>query len=119
MHWIRSNCRFGAWAALFALAIQLVLSFGHIHAEDFRGSSAAAAQSLTQPDTRGDGDGAVRHDICAICASLNLTSSSLVPAVELPAAPVAHPYRWDAALRPVRISSNLHFLFQARAPPSV
>ena len=34
MYWVRSNRRFGSWAALFALAIQLVLSFGHIHIED-------------------------------------------------------------------------------------
>ena len=38
MHWIRKNSRFGSWAAVFALALQLVLSFGHIHAEDFQDS---------------------------------------------------------------------------------
>ena len=46
MHWVRSNRRFGSWAALFALAIQLVLSFGHIHLEDFQGSSAAVALAV-------------------------------------------------------------------------
>ena len=32
MHWVRANRRIGAWVALFALSLQLVLSFGHVHA---------------------------------------------------------------------------------------
>ena len=31
MHWVRKNRRFGSSAALCALIIQLVLSFGHMH----------------------------------------------------------------------------------------
>ena len=45
MHWIRKNRRFGSWAAVFALTIQLVLSFGHIHPEDFQGSPTLTASS--------------------------------------------------------------------------
>ena len=57
MHWVRSNRYFGSWAALFALAIQLVLSFGHIHFEDIQGSSAiVAAQSQAQPNAPADDD---------------------------------------------------------------
>ena len=39
MQWIRKNRSVGSLAALFALSIQLVLSFGHIHPEDIRGTS--------------------------------------------------------------------------------
>src|SRR5258708_16812440 len=41
MKWFRSNVRRGSRLALFALAIQVLLSFGHFH-----GSSAQAAPAL-------------------------------------------------------------------------
>jgi hypothetical protein len=31
MSWVRSNLRFGSWCGLFALAIQLVVLFNHVH----------------------------------------------------------------------------------------
>jgi len=117
MQWIRRHNRLGSWAALFALTIQLVVSFGHIHFDELQVPSAVmAAQS--QGQSVPDGDGTTHHDICAICATLSLTASSVVPVVELPATPAEHPHRWLLDLRPARVSSNLHFLFQARAPPS-
>ena len=119
MYWVRSNRRFGSWAALFALAIQLVLSFGHIHLEDFQGSSAAAA-SQAQPNTPADDDGDRGfgpHHFCAICAAVSLTASSVLPAVELPATPVAHCHKWVVDFRPVQVSYGVLFPFQARAPP--
>ena len=119
MAWLRSNIRFGSWAAIFALTIQLVLSFGHIHLEYIQGSSAAiAAPSQVQPDTPNDDDrGTARHDFCAICAALNLTSSSILPTVVLPASPFDHPQKWIADLHPAQVSYRVHFLFQPRAPP--
>jgi hypothetical protein len=119
MYWARSNRRFGSWAALFALTIQLVLSFGHIHLQDIQVSSAAiAAPSQAQPDTPADDDrGTGGHDFCAICATLNLTSSSILPTVSLPATPVDQPHRWIAEFQPTQVSYRVHFLFQARAPP--
>ena len=43
MKWFRSNVRHGSRLALFALAIQVLLSFGHFH-----GSSAQAAPALME-----------------------------------------------------------------------
>jgi hypothetical protein len=119
MYRTRNNNRFGSWLALFAIAIQLVLSFGHIHLEDIRGSSPViAAPSQTQPSAPVDDDrGSAGHDFCAICASLNLTSSSVLPTVVSPAVPIYHPHAWIADVQPTQISYNIHFLFQARAPP--
>jgi hypothetical protein len=118
MHWIRRNSRFGFWAAIFALAIQLILSFGHIHLADLQGSSAAiASSSQLQSSTSDDEDHGAGHNLCAICVALNLTSSSLLPAVALLATPVDHAHRWVADLQPVQISHRVHFLFQPRAPP--
>ena len=42
MRWFRSNIRVGSRLALFALAIQFLLSFGHFHG----GSAQAASASL-------------------------------------------------------------------------
>jgi hypothetical protein len=121
MYWVRSNRRFGSCAALFALAIQLVLSFGHIHLEDIQGSSAVvAAQSQVQTNAPADDDndrGFGPHHFCAICAALSLTASSVLPAVQLPATPVAHHHKWVVDVRRVHVSYGVLFPFQARAPP--
>ena len=117
MHWIRKNSRFGSWAAVFALAIQLVLSFGHIHLEEFQGaSSITAGSSQTQPNPSDD-DRRTGHDFCAICAALNLTSSSVLPVAAVLTTPVDHPHRWAAVLHPAEVSYRVHLIFQARAPP--
>jgi hypothetical protein len=119
MHWIRRNRRFGSGAAIFALAIQLILSFGHIHLGGIQGSTAVlASSSQLQPNTPDDDDqGTAGHVFCAICVALNLTSSSVLPTVALPATPVDHSHQWIAALHPAQFSYSLYFLFQPRAPP--
>ena len=118
MHWIRKNSRIESWAAVFAVAIQLVVSFGHIHLEDFQGaSSVTVGSSQTQQSPSDEDDRGSGHDFCAICAALNLTSSSLLPAAAVLATPVDHPHRWAPVLHPAEISYRVHFIFQARAPP--
>jgi hypothetical protein len=120
MRLIRNNRSFGSWAALFALAVQLGLSFGHVHLEDIKGPSAAIPTSVDgSPNVPADDDhGAPGHDFCAICASLSLTSSSVLPTVELPPSPVDHPHRWSADVHPARVSLEIYLPFQARGPPS-
>jgi hypothetical protein len=106
----------GSWAALFALTIQLYLSFGHIHLEDFQASSTTiAASSQSQPNSPADDDhGRAGQDFCAICAALSL---STLPTVAVLAIPVDHPYPWAVDVRTAQLSYNVHFAFQARAPP--
>jgi hypothetical protein len=122
MHWVRRNSRFGLWAAMFALAIQLVLSFGHVHLEDIPGSTPTVALQ-PQPngaDSTGPADadrGTPRRDFCAICAALSLTSNSVLPAVSLHTTPVDHLHEWAADFCTAQVSFGLHFHFQARAPP--
>jgi hypothetical protein len=55
MKWFRSNVRHGARLALFALAIQVLLSFGHFH-----GSSAQAATASMDADQPGLHDTVIR-----------------------------------------------------------
>jgi hypothetical protein len=120
MYWIRQNIRFGSWAALLALTIQLVLSFGHIHPEDILAAPAVAAQQQAPSDAPYDnGSGSGRHhDLCATCVAFHLTSSSVVPVAETPAIPIAQAHTWDVDDSRFRIAFGVHLLFQARAPPS-
>src|SRR5262245_3272060 len=118
MHWIRRNSHFGSGLAIFALAIQLILSFAHIHLADIQGSSAViASSSQLQPNIPDDDGGTTGQDLCAICVALNLTASSVLPTVALLATPFDHPHRWVAALHPAQVPYRVHFLFQPRAPP--
>jgi hypothetical protein len=123
MQWIRRNSGLGSWAALFALAIQFVVSFGHIHLQDLQRSSPALATAL-QPQANGadgtrpagDDRGAAGHDFCAICVAFNLTANSVLPTVSLPTNPVDRPHEWTADFHTGH-SFGLHFHFRARAPP--
>jgi hypothetical protein len=124
MQWIRRNNRFGAWAGLFALGLQLVLSFGHIHLADIQGSSATIV-ALTQGanggahsklPAQGDHKGA-GHDLCPICAAVSLTSNSVLPTVAPLPAPIDSLYEWILEHFSQHISLGIHFNFQARGPP--
>jgi len=113
----RSRGDFGGWLALFALGLQLTLSFAHIHAEDFARANVAVAQSdgspQNAPDTHHDGD----HDGCAICAVMHMAAASLVPAPASVALPPATAF--GAVVAPDRtvLRSAARQPFQARAPP--
>jgi hypothetical protein len=110
MGWFRTRRSFGCGLALFALAVQLVLSFGHAHLDklSFGSTNAAVAgakspasqPSPTQhPDHGGDG-------YCAICAVIHLASSSLLPdAPRLPLLLVSQ-----------QIEHSGHFVFPVVAP---
>jgi hypothetical protein len=123
MHWVRRNNKLGSLAALFALAIQLVVSFAHVHLGDFQSPSAPIASQQVPAGMGGNGpaDDDDRdpsgYNFCAICAALNLTSSSVVPVFELPAEPIAHPHKWALDIRHAQISRQFNLVFQARAPP--
>jgi hypothetical protein len=124
MQWFRSNTRFGARLALFALALQLVVSFGHVHALDVV-SAAAAPHAVAADQQNGHvtdpsvparrSDGA--DDICAVCALVKLVGTSVVATVP----PLALPS--STRLVVWRVAFDLSFappsrrLFSARAPP--
>jgi len=113
--------RFASWLALAALALQLALSFGHVHVDGLgrahRGAtvasaSAQATQPLCAPQPGDDG-----NDYCAICASLYLAANSFVPqapqlAVPLIARAIEH---FDRVA--VFVIAPRRTPFQSRAPP--
>jgi hypothetical protein len=115
MGWVRNRRRFGGWLALFALALQLALSFGHIHPEDFAAANpagVAAAHSGSVPSAPvGD------HDDCPICAAIHLAGTLLLPAPPaIPLAVIPAFTRIDAPAPSEPAPAPAQF-FQARGPP--
>jgi hypothetical protein len=129
MRWIRANLRFGAWCALFALAVQFALSFGHVHFPGRVGGTPALLALLVAPSPAIAPDAAAKpakpaksqiaHDQCAICASIQLAGSLLpaaAPILSLPANPGRPWLGFDIARV---LAASPHHSFQARAPPTV
>jgi hypothetical protein len=119
MTWFRTNTRTGSRLALMALALQLVLSFGHSHG--IAAPNAIAAQAMSaigpvQPASDHEPDSAV--DLCAICAVTAMASTALF------ATPPALPLLQSAAFRYLTAATGLfdpastRAAFQPRAPPA-
>jgi len=118
MNWFRKHVKTGSRLALFALAIQFALSFGHFHAEIARAApvvQAGLAEAAAQPPANHDTD---QHGVdCAICAVLSLANNVLFaapPHLELPQAV-------ELLRRAPRAEfahlGSLHYAFRSRAPP--
>ena len=115
MRGLRIKKRFGGWLALFALGLQLVLSFGHMHAEDFAAARIAVAQNQSAPQNAPDGD----HDgdVCAICAVMHMAGASLLPGA--PSVALPSEFAFSAAIAPDHeaLPQPARQSVQARAPP--
>jgi uncharacterized iron-regulated membrane protein len=136
MKWFRSNIRHGSRLALFALALQFALSFGHFHRAAAQAAPAlqsGSAQSglsnvknLSPPDAvnkaaeqqPGSDTDRQPSDACAICAVIALANSVLFaapPSLPLPQA-IESPHLTAGAefvqLYAARVA------FQPRAPPA-
>jgi hypothetical protein len=119
MRWLRSNGRCCGYLSLATLALQIILSFGHVHLGAVRASSVTtmagtampAPHSLpTQPGDHGIG-------YCAICATIYLAANSFVPSVPQLAPPIAR-QRIEHSDRPAFVFVALWPTpFQSRAPP--
>ncbi len=141
MGWVRFHRRYGAWPGLAALALQLVLSFGHIHVGNLhignlhignvlfggavRASDVAAAKSqhLAQTPQKSPAQNSGQNpgdddDYCAICASIFLASTSFV--AEPPKLPVPVGFERIALIFSAEQGVNVQRrpFFQSRAPPA-
>jgi hypothetical protein len=116
MQWVRANIRLGARAALFAVAVQLALSFGHVHPVAAPQAAPSLQTSQQVPAPAPDSD---HHpdDFCAICAVIALASTAMAavaPALPIPQAfELTHP-PVDATFVQTRSACAA---FQSRAPP--
>jgi hypothetical protein len=112
--------RWGSCIALFALALQLVLAFGHVHVDGIGGHSPARieASGSTVPTPASNHTHKGADDYCAICALIHL-AGALVPADLPPSLPLPVVFaRWrpdTAATFGLSISTPAYFA--ARAPP--
>jgi hypothetical protein len=123
MRWFRANKTFGSRLALFALAVQFVLAFGHIHHEDIYGlarSAAAIAAAVPDGSQPLPANHPAKHsdDYCAICATMSLLGNSFVaaaPTLPLPAA--SHAIEQFDRVAAIFIAPR-RAAFQSRAPPA-
>jgi Protein of unknown function (DUF2946) len=121
MRLVRCNNRFGGWLALAALALQIVVSFGHVHPGSVHSHSAivtAAAlggqgsQSCPAHNPSDDAD-----DYCAICATIYLAANSFVPMAPQLAVPSASQTIEHVDRVAVAFIASRRAPFQSRAPP--
>jgi hypothetical protein len=126
MNWLRSNIRSWAWLALFALALQTVVSFGHTHRDDLglppltkagQTQILDAKRAQTGPADQ-DHRPSPNHD-CPICASIVLLGTgapALVPVLVVPALVI----RFSPTEKLIyRLQPQFILSFQARGPPIV
>jgi hypothetical protein len=114
--------RLWALLGLFALAVQIALSFGHVDLGEIAATGQApviaADTGHALPAGPGNKPGGTIDHFCPICALLQLAASalpSLAPALPLPTrlAPAE-----ITAPRLLALASSPALSFQARAPPS-
>jgi hypothetical protein len=137
MRWVRSRMWLGSWSALFALTIQLVLSFGHVHSGRISGPSVSpravsagtvlaphALRWAMQPSANLRDAPAVparrkpanlADDFCAICSVMRLAGvPAPAPVLPLPAGGSRIFFEDGVVLAWAALP---HRFFQARAPP--
>ena len=139
MNWFRKHLKHGSRLALFALAIQFALSFGHFHGVAAQAAPAIQSQiqsHVTDADVASAAgmaatavDEAQKQqpstpdtdqqpaDACAICAVMSLAGQVLFaepPLLQLPQAVEFLYLTTDAEF--VHLGS-VHSAFQSRAPP--
>jgi hypothetical protein len=118
MRWFRSNIKHGSRIALFALAIQFALSFGHFHRVAAEAATVAVSQYAQQQQPASDRDSDQHaNDVCAICAVMAMASTALFatpPVLQPPQAIELSSLATDAEF--VHVNS-VRVAFQPRAPP--
>jgi hypothetical protein len=124
MRAVRSIKCFGGILGLFALCLQLVLSFGHVHADHHQPSSehAFAVVGDNSSPVNSDDEGRAApvpddDDDCPICASMHLASTLVIPAppnLIVPASFGSAAFKHEIALT---LSLRRFTLSRTRAPP--
>jgi hypothetical protein len=125
MGWFRSTQGGVVWLAVFALACQLLLSFGHIHLGAMNSGSPlwagaigrAGPSTVVSPLSPQKNRSGLPDEFCAVCANANLANNLVVPAPPIVLPPGSFtqllPWTWAASV-PISVA---HLLFNARGPP--
>ena len=140
MNWFRKHLKHGSRLALFALAVQFALSFGHFHGtaaaqaapavqSGLADADLAIAATLAAPDAQhsesnrpqdpaGHDDDQHTANVCAVCAVLSLANNFLFaspPLLNLPDAVELLHLTTGAEFAHLGAS---HPAFRSRAPPA-
>ena len=122
MRWFRSNIQFGTRLALIALALQAVLTFGHVHAPAAASTGLALLSKAVAPGGSGSHDPADKglvDSLCPTCALIQLSATSAPAVAPTLPLPVVDDF---VTLRPhaeLAAATSPHFRSWARAPPSI
>ena len=130
MKWLRSNIKHGSRLALFALAIQFALSFGHFHggvaqaapavqsgsANNVSAADPGGEDAQQQPASNHDSD-QQQGDVCAICAVLALANAMLFATPPLLLLPQAIEILYLSTDAEFAHLNSARVAFQPRAPP--
>ncbi|WFU41560.1 DUF2946 domain-containing protein [Bradyrhizobium sp. CB82] len=125
MRWFRDTIRQSTWLALIALAMNLGLSFGHVHAIDGKVSGrgiATMAASIASPDDGQNQNKSHPNDghadyLCPICMAATAMANALAsapPALPLELGNVAVDRETENV---VALVEPLRGAFQPRGPP--
>ena len=124
MRWFRSNRGGVAWVAVFALACQFLLSFGHVHLGKYStgplawavadGSASSTAVPPSSPQRNPSG---VPDDFCAICANVGLAGALVVPDSPVVIAPSSFTQALPWSVAAVEPAPFEHLPLSARGPP--
>jgi hypothetical protein len=136
MKWFRSNIKHGSRLALFALAIQFALAFGHFHGAAALAAPAQSGPAQLQPDNfeRLSAPDAISraaqqqpasnhdtdqhpNDACAICAVIALANSGLFAMPPLLSLPQANEFVYLTTDAEFFHLNSARVAFQPRAPP--
>ena len=121
MRWFRLNRVYGTQVALFALAIQFVLAFGHFHTLDTHKLKSAteavgAAINTANVPTPAPADQPI-DGLCAICVIVHLTSTAKVATPPVLLRPVTYVVA-EMTLKSETTPDNPRcFEFRSRGPP--
>ena len=133
MKWFRKHIKQGSRLALFALAIQFALSFGHFHGVAAEAAPASVSAPTAAADISGDTLGAeatsqqspASHhgdqqpvDNCAICAVMALAGTAMVSPPPVLSLPQAYEFLYLAADAEFLHLKFVGVHFQPRAPPA-
>ena len=133
MKWFRSNVRLGSHLALFALAIQFLLAFGHFHGiaqaasalpdakrsglHDVIGFAATQLEASKSTKPAGHEPAGLPADDCAICVVMALANAMVDAAPPCLPAPQAAAFAYLRAEAGFLDPKSARVAFQPRAPP--
>ena len=133
MKWFRSNVKTGSRLALFALAIQFALSFGHFHAVAAQAAQAlqpdtapfelshapsGVSESAQQPSPSTPDSDQQQSDPCAICAVMALANAVLFATPPILLLPQAIEFLYLTTDAEFVHLNSARVAFQPRAPPA-